>query len=295
MRPTIGALFSIYEKDHPQYLFEALWSLMRGQSTSVDSCVGVIEGPISEALEGVVAEFHEINWLRIPRTQNSSGFGLPESLNYGLQALQTDIVLKVDTDDLNLEDRVEITLEAFRADPELVLFGGQIQEWDPSFRQCFGRRKVPTEHRDILQYAQWRNPFNGPSVAFKRAEIETLGGFPEVGANEDYVLWAAVLARGLRAKNHADDLVYMRGGQDLVARRSNAKTRRGELQALREIGKTGLWNRGRLISHIVSKQVIRRLPDAWNRYIYLKLRQTIPAESPAIHQKAFDAWTIYCS
>ena len=293
MRPSIGALFSIYSKDHPTYLFEALWSLLRGQTLPVDACVGVIEGEIGAELEAIVSEFHEVEWNRIPRTQHPSGFGLPEALNAGLHALQTDIVLKVDTDDLNAETRVSETLKAFSEHPDLVLFGGQVQEWDPDFQRCFGRRCVPELHHDILAFAQKRNPFNGPTVAFKRKEILVLGGYPMVGANEDYALWSSILAAGLSTRNHAQDLVYMRGGEALVQRRSSSRTRKGEVEALLHIGRTGLWSKRVLFLHLAGKQVVRRLPDSWNRYIYRKLRQTIPAEVPAVYQKARAAWNTF--
>lgn len=293
MRLSIGALFSIYAKDHPEYLFQALWSAIRGQTIGLDGIVGVIEGEIGDDLEQVVAEFHEVHWIRIPRTKNPHGFGLPEALNHGLAALNTDIILKVDTDDLNHEERAAITLDAFVRNPQLVLFGGQIQEWDALYTQCFGRRTVPCSHHQILQFAQFRNPFNGPSVAFKKSIIQSLGGFPLVGANEDYALWAQVLASGFLSANHAKDLVYMRGGHDLVKRRSSKRTRKGELEALRRIGQTGLWSRGRLAYHIIGKQLVRRLPDSWNRYIYKKLRQTVPAEVPSMYKKARVAWNTF--
>lgn len=293
MRPSIGALFSIYSKDHPTYLFEALWSLLRGQTLLVDACVGVIEGEIGAELEAIVSEFHEVEWIRIPRTQHPSGFGLPEALNTGLHALQTDIVLKVDTDDLNAETRVSETLKAFTEYPDLVLFGSQVQEWDPDFQRCFGRRCVPVDSSTIHSYALRRNPFNGPTVAFKREAVLALGGYPHVGANEDYALWAAILSKDLQVQNHPEDLVFMRGGLDLVARRSSSRYRKGEVDALKAIRATGLWSGERYVLHYVAKQVVRRLPDSWNRYIYRKLRQTIPAEVPAVYQKARAAWNTF--
>ena len=295
MRPSIGALFSIYSKDHPTYLFEALWSLLRGQTLPVDACVGVIEGEIGAELEAIVSEFHEVEWIRIPRTQHLSGFGLPEALNTGLDALQTDIVLKVDTDDLNAETRVSETLKAFTEHPDLVLFGSQVQEWDPDFQRCFGRRRVPTDSSTIHTYAQRRNPFNGPSVAFKRESVLGLGGYPHVGANEDYALWAAILSKDLKVQNHPEDLVFMRGGPDLVARRSSRRYRKGEVDALKAIRATGLWSGKRFLLHYVAKQVVRRLPDSWNRYIYRKLRQTILAKAPKAYLNARDAWNTFQS
>jgi hypothetical protein len=79
----------------------------------------------------------------------------------------------------------------------------------------------------------------------------------------------------------------------LVTRRSSRRYRKGEVDALKAIRATGLWSGKRYLLHYMGKQVVRRLPDSWNRYIYRKLRQTIPAEVPAVYQKARAAWNTF--
>ena len=95
-----------------------------------------------------------------------------------------------------------------------------------------------------------------------------LGGFKHVGANEDYVLWSAVLQAGNKSKNSADVLVHMRGGSTLVHRRSNQRTRKGELEALKAIRAVGYYTRPEYYAHVVFKQVVRRMPHFLNNGIY---------------------------
>ena len=70
MKPTLtfGGVLSVYEGDHPVYLYESLHTLIHGQSRKLDACVGVIEGLISQALEEVVAQF-----LRRQNMQQTAG------------------------------------------------------------------------------------------------------------------------------------------------------------------------------------------------------------------------------
>ena len=77
-------LFSVYAQDRSDYLFETLWSILRGQTRELDRCIGVIEGQISNGLEAVVSEFSEVHWIRIPRVKNYMSFGLPTALNRGV-------------------------------------------------------------------------------------------------------------------------------------------------------------------------------------------------------------------
>lgn len=267
--PNFVGLFSVYNGDLPTPLFQSLWSILKGQTESLDLSVGVIEGELSDQLERVVAHFADVQWVRIPKVASALNFGLPECLNKGLEVIgPNNIVLKIDTDDIYDRNRVAVTKRHFLEDDDLVLFGGQVLEWDEEFLRPIGLRRVPLEHDKVYQYGKRRNPFNGPSVAFRSGPIMGLGGFKHVGANEDYVLWSAVLQAGNKSKNSADVLVHMRGGSTLVHRRSNQRTRKGELEALKAIRAVGYYTRPEYYAHVVFKQVVRRMPHFLNNGIY---------------------------
>jgi hypothetical protein len=267
--PKFVGLFSVYNGDLPTPLFQSLWSILKGQTESLDLSVGVIEGELSDQLERVVAHFADVQWVRIPKVASALNFGLPECLNKGLEVIgPNNIVLKIDTDDIYDRNRVAVTKRHFLEDDDLVLFGGQVLEWDEEFLRPIGLRRVPLEHDKVYQYGKRRNPFNGPSVAFRSGPIMGLGGFKHVGANEDYVLWSAVLQAGNKSKNIAEVLVHMRGGSTLVHRRSNQRTRKGELEALKAIRAVGYYTRPEYYAHVVFKQVVRRMPHFLNNGIY---------------------------
>ena len=267
--PNFVGLFSVYNGDLPTPLFQSLWSILKGQTESLDLSVGVIEGELSDQLERVVAHFADVQWVRIPKVASALNFGLPECLNKGLEVIgPNNIVLKIDTDDIYDRNRVAVTKRHFLEDDDLVLFGGQVLEWDEEFLRPIGLRRVPLEHDKVYQYGKRRNPFNGPSVAFRSGPIMGLGGFKHVGANEDYVLWSAVLQAGNKSKNSSDVLVHMRGGSTLVHRRSNQRTRKGELEALKAIRAVGYYTRPEYYAHVVFKQVVRRMPHFLNNGIY---------------------------
>jgi len=275
-RRCVG-LFSVYGGDRPDHLFQALWTILRDQSQPLDLCIGVIEGELSSALERVVNEFSEVKWERIPRVEHPLSFGLPKALNHGLaQCKDSDLVFKIDTDDWYPRDRVALTVEAFAKDARLTFFGGQIIEWNEDATEVVGARSVPQTHEEIVRFGKRRNPMNGPTVAFCCGAVRSLGGFNEVGANEDYVLWTALLQRGYRAANSSAVLAHMRGGTGLVARRSTARTRRGELQALTAIYNSGFFSWSQYALHVAGKQLVRRLPYRWNQWLYFaKLRTRI--------------------
>lgn len=283
-------LFSVYAGDQAPALFESLWTMLRNQTQPLDWTVGVIEGDLTPDLEEVVSYFTEVAWSRIPKVNNKLNFGLPIALNQGLsQISESDVVLKIDTDDLYPSNRVQRTVEAFTINPELSLFGGQVEEWNEDYSDFVGSRAVPLNHEQIVKYGKRRNPFNGPTVAFSADLAKKLGGFSQVGANEDYVLWAQMIQSGAVVQNSPEVLAFMRGGPDLVVRRSTARTRRGELEALRAIRKCGYFSTSTYCLHAVAKQLVRRLPIELNLYLYQYLRHRGVRPVPSVVAQAAKA------
>jgi len=283
-------LFSVYAGDQAPALFESLWTMLRNQSQPLDWTVGVIEGDLTPDLEEVVSYFTEVAWTRIPKVKNKLNFGLPLALNHGLSLIaESDVVLKIDTDDLYPNNRVQRTLEAFAGNRELSLFGGQVEEWNKDYSDYVGSRAVPLDHEQISKYGKRRNPFNGPTVAFRADLAKKLGGFSQVGANEDYVLWAQMIQSGAVVQNSPEVLAFMRGGPDLVVRRSTARTRRGELEALRAIRKCGYFSTFTYCLHAVAKQLVRRLPIELNLYLYQYLRHRGVRPVPSVVARAAKA------
>ncbi len=283
-------LFSVYAGDQAPALFESLWTMLRNQSQPLDWTVGVIEGDLTPDLEEVVSYFTEVAWTRIPKVKNKLNFGLPLALNHGLSLIaESDVVLKIDTDDLYPNNRVQRTLEAFAGNRELSLFGGQVEEWNKDYSDYVGSRAVPLDHEQISKYGKRRNPFNGPTVAFRADLAKKLGGFSQVGANEDYVLWAQMIQSGAVVQNSPEVLAFMRGGPDLVVRRSTARTRRGELEALRAIKKSGYFSTPTYCLHVLAKQLVRRLPIELNLYLYQYLRHRGVRPVPSVVARAAKA------
>ena len=283
-------LFSVYAGDQAPALFESLWTMLRSQTQPLDWTVGVIEGDLTPDLEEVVSYFTEVAWSRIPKVNNKLNFGLPIALNQGLsQISESDVVLKIDTDDLYPSNRVQRTLEAFTKTHDLALFGGQVEEWNEDYSDFVGSRAVPLNHEQIVGYGKRRNPFNGPTVAFRADLAKKLGGFSQVGANEDYVLWAQMMQSGAVVQNSPEVLAYMRGGPDLVARRSTSRTRKGELEALRAIKKCGYFSTPTYCLHVLAKQLVRRLPIELNQYLYQYLRHRGVRPVPSVVARAAKA------
>lgn len=293
---TFGVLMSVYSGDQPVSLAACFESLL-WQTQKPDAVCVVVEGELDPHVERVLAHYTAAlqpppHVLRIPKQDGPLGFGLPAALNAGLRALNTDWVLKVDSDDINVPERLEQTRSAVLGNPRLRLVGGQLQEWSEGFETPGARRSVPLSYVDVLKRGRWRNPVNGPTAAFHRQTALELGGFPEVGANEDYALWGRFLQAGKPTVNVPEVWVHQQAGVDLIRRRGTARYRRGELQALNDLRRIGWLPWGPYLFHAAIKAVVRRLPLAGIQYIYTHLRTyahpgiALPEGGASLLQKA---------
>ena len=117
----IGGVFSVYEGESPLFLKQSLKSILRNQTRDLDACVGVVEGNVGEELIEVCKDFPEVTWLEM---EEFDGFGLPRALNIAVEAIDTEVVLKIDTDDIYSPMRVEWTYSAFiynKRSPETII------------------------------------------------------------------------------------------------------------------------------------------------------------------------------
>lgn len=279
----LSALLSIYRADRLPFVQTTFKSLF-AQTRPFDEVIVVVEGEIDsglrEYLDHLSQTNSEVKVISVPNQVGPLGFGLPACMNIGLEAATGEWVFKVDSDDLNHERRVEYTLEVLKRFPLARLIGGQAIEMNQDMSRVLNWRKVPVKYSSISKRFAWRNPFNGPTVAVHRATALELGGFPIVGANEDYALWGRIWANGHLCLNSPKVLVYMRGGLGLVQRRSNRRYRLGEKQALASLYVDGVFSAPRYLWHLVVKGLVRRMPLWANTYLYQRILRRPSEEVP---------------
>ena len=228
-----SVLLSLYHKENPLALDQCFQSIWNDQTIQPDEIILVLDGPIGEELSQCVQKWQRIigKSLRvIPLSQN---VGLGKALNKGLEHCSNEWVFRMDTDDICKPDRFEKQIQFIKENPEVVLFSGQILEFNENPSDADTLKYVPTEHTDIVKFAQKRSPFNHMTVAYKKSVIDAVGGYQHHLFMEDYNLWLRVIGAGYRVGNHSDILLYARVGNGMHARRKGYEYIKSELQLLK--------------------------------------------------------------
>jgi GT2 family glycosyltransferase len=230
---NFSVLISLYYKENPEFLHKCFQSIWDEQSLKPSQIVLVIDGPVGSDLQEVVKQWQDKLGdilLMLPLKEN---VGLGKALNEGLKHCTYEWVFRMDTDDICKPDRFEKQIQFIRENPEVVLFSGQIVEFNENPDDATVLKSVPTEHTDIIKFAQKRSPFNHMTVAYRKSVIEAVGGYQHHLFMEDYNLWLRVIGAGYRVGNHPDILLYARVGNGMHARRKGLEYVNSELQLLK--------------------------------------------------------------
>lgn len=137
---------------------------------------------------------------RVRLIRPGDAFLLPQKLNACLAASRGDWIARMDDDDFSHPERFARQLRFLSAHPEIAFVGSQVN------LVCEGR---PAGVRRFPLFPQVRDfymtqPYIHPSLLFRRAPLEQVGGYSEdrfAVLCEDYDLLLRLYAKGFRGAN----------------------------------------------------------------------------------------------
>lgn len=229
---NFSILLSLYFKENPDYLnqcFQSIWDI---QTIHPNEIILVLDGPIGQELQTSVNFWKDRISTTLKVIPLPENVGLGKALNEGLKHCSNEWVFRMDTDDICMPERFEKQLKYIDDNPDVVLFSGQILEFDSDPSDASVIKKVPVEHNEIIEFAKKRSPFNHMVVAYKKSIIESVGGYQHHLFMEDYNLWLRVIGSDYKVGNHPDVLLYARVGNGMHARRKGIQYLKSEKQLL---------------------------------------------------------------
>lgn len=168
-----------------------------------------------------------------------------------LEACSNELVALMDADDIAYPDRFEKQIERFSQDESLDIVGGQITEFIGSTSNTVDRRVVPEEDADIREYAKKRCPMNQMTVMFRKSAYDRAGGYIDWYCEEDYYLWLRMMQKGCRFANVPDDIVHVRVGSEMSARRGGAKYFSSEVSLQKYMLRRGIISVPRFLYNVL--------------------------------------------
>ncbi len=217
-----SVLMSVYYKEKPEYLKLSIESMIN-QTVSPSEIVLVEDGPLTDGLYKVIADLQSGYPDLFTIVKNPTNLGLGRALAVGLKACKHEIVVRMDTDDISVPDRVEQQLKWFKEIPELDIIGGDIEEFMGTIDNVVGIRKTPVEDQEIKDYMRIRCAFNHMAVTFKKQAVIKSGDYQDFFYNEDYYLWVRMQLAGCVFRNTGTVLCKVRVDENTYKRRGGWK------------------------------------------------------------------------
>ncbi len=227
MGQEFTVLISVYKKEKAENLEKALHSITVSQTLCPSQIVLVEDGPLTEELYHVIETYKK----RFPNLFDvvalKENMGLGNALNEGIKYCRYDLVARMDSDDISVEDRFEKQIAYMNSFDDIAVCGGHIAEFYVRPSQIITVKRMPLIHRDIVKRMKWRNPMNHVTIVFRKKAVLSAGGYKELPYLEDYYLWIRMLDKGYHFANLDSVMVMVRTGRDMFRRRGNKALLKG--------------------------------------------------------------------
>jgi glycosyltransferase involved in cell wall biosynthesis len=265
-------LVAVYDGDQPDHFRRSLRSAVDDQTVPPDQVIIVRDGPVrpemAECLDQLMAS-SPVPVTFIPLERRG---GLGPALDHGLAASRYDIVARMDADDVAMPHRFEVQLPLME---QADIVGAGLLEFMADTDDIVGQRVPPTDPEHIARYARLHDPFNHPTVIYRRQAVLAAGGYGDLPLMEDYALFARMLRAGARVGNVAEPLVYYRVGTTAFKRRGGTGLLRSELRLQREFLRSGFISPAGYARNVLVRGSYRLVPWWLRRAVYRLLVETL--------------------
>ena len=264
-----SVLMTVYAKDNPEYFSLALDSMV-SQTYKPDEIVIVKDGSVTDVLQKVIDE-HISSGAPIVQVQLPQNRGLGLALNEGIKVIKNELIARMDSDDYSMAERCELQVREFEKNPQLDIIGCPVLEFVGNIDNIVGERKVPLINDEIYRFAKKRDPFNHPTVMYRKSSVEAVGCYSDYQKNQDTDLWIKMLSSGVTCMNLAEPVFCFRFDEDTYKKRKSCINTKSLIDIRYKAWKTGFNSFGEFLIVSVAQLGMYILPVGFQKLLYQKI------------------------
>ena len=262
-----SVLMSVYKNEKPEYLKQALESIVK-QTLLPNEIVVIKDGLLTEELDQVIEDYQD-NYkclFKIVAFHENRGLGL--ALRDGVIACSYEYIARMDSDDVCKLNRFERQIEYLEKHREIALLGTCIEEFNSDVNKPDRILLLPQKHKAIVDFSKSRNPFKHNTVIFKKSAVLKSGNYRHFRWFEDYDLWVRMIRNGFKVSNLPAVLVSTRMDDAVFSRRGGLNYLKWEWKFqlfLLGIDYIGLCQ---FFKNIIIRTIVRLLPNRLRSKFY---------------------------
>lgn len=272
-----SVLMTVYKNDNPEY-FKLALSSMINQTKKPDEIVLVKDGPITKEIQNVINEIDEENPLLIKQIQLSNNLGLGLALNEGIKKCKNELIARMDSDDISMPTRCEKQVKEFENNKLLDIVGCPVIEFVDNPENEIGKRNVPYTNSEIYKYAKKRDPFNHPTVMYRKSKVKEVGYYSDLRKNQDTDLWIKMLSANAFCKNLNEYLLKFRFDQNTYKKRKSWVNTKLLIEIRWKAFKSGFCSIIDFLEVSIVQIAIYLLPIKFQEFIYTKILRRLSWE-----------------
>lgn len=165
-----------------EYLFSALDSVLNQKFDEYELIVIVNGG--NEKLFNTIRSYS--NRIVVLKTDIKY---LPFALNMGISASKSDLIVRMDSDDVCEENRLAEIWSFMNENLDIHVVSSYMTEINESGVALSILNKFPIDNKSIRFFLPFRCVVPHPTIAFRKSQIEMVGGYMFGHFSEDYDLW----------------------------------------------------------------------------------------------------------
>lgn len=187
----ITVLMPVYNAE--SYLEEAIESIL--QQSFKDFNLLIINDGSTDESENIITKFMKLD-DRIIYEKNRTNIGLIKTLNRGINLVNTEYLVRMDSDDVAHTKKLEAQLKYMEENKEVNIVGTQSFNFSDT-DQKRKRKILPTKSKRINTFLLFSSPLIHPSVMMRTSFLkkESLYYDEDYIGMEDYELWTRVASQ----------------------------------------------------------------------------------------------------
>ena len=264
-----SVLMTVYTKDNPEYFKLALDSMVN-QTYKPDEIVLVKDGPIVESLQKVI-DAHINAGVSIVQVQLPQNVGLGLALNAGIKVIKNELIARMDSDDYSMPERCELQVREFEKNPNLDVIGCPVKEFVGTIDNIVGERKVPLTNKEIYKFAKKRDPFNHPTVMYRKSAVEAAGCYSDYRKNQDTDLWIKMLSNHVTCKNLEEAVFRFRFDEGTYKKRKSWINTKILIEIRYKAWRSGFNSFIEFLTVAVAQLGMYVMPVGFQKFIYQKI------------------------
>jgi glycosyltransferase involved in cell wall biosynthesis len=215
--PDISILLPIYNA--AATIEECLDSIL-SQTLENFELLAVNDGSSDDSEARIKAKMGNDPRLRLITLEHG---GLVTALNRGLEAASSELIARMDADDIMHPTRLEQQCSFLNNHPQCSLVSCQVRLFPEDlvkggYREYIRWQNSCISVQDIVDEIYWESPLAHPSVTFRRSAVLALSGYRDGMFPEDYELWLRMNLAGLKMEKLPKILLDWREGDGRLSR-----------------------------------------------------------------------------